>query len=162
MHKSYRDNYKGKYDAGPEALRQQRLARLRELGLVAADAVPHDVEAPGQTEWSQLTEEERAFSARAMESYAGMVENLDHNVGRVLAHLEAIGEADNTFVLFMSDNGAEGASYEARPVMGDNLMAVINRYYDNSLDNIGEHNSFVWYGPRWAQAATGASFVTLL
>ncbi|KAF7975825.1 hypothetical protein HWV62_8375 [Athelia sp. TMB] len=155
--KAYRDKYKGKYAAGPEVLRQQRLARLRALGLVGADAVPHDVEAPGETEWAQLTEEERALSARAMETYAGMVENLDDNVGRVLAHLEAIGEAENTLVLFMSDNGAEGAAYEARPVMGADLMAVIDRYYDNSLENIGEHNSFVWYGPRWAQAATAPS-----
>lgn len=157
VHKSYRDKYKGAYDAGPEALRQQRLARLRELGLIAADAVPHDVEAPGATEWAQLSADERALSARAMESYAGMVENLDHNVGRVLAHLDAAGDADNTFVLFMSDNGAEGAAFEARPVMGADLVAVVDKYYDNSLGNIGEHDSFVWYGPRWAQAATAPS-----
>ncbi len=80
---------------------------------------------------------------------------MDWNIGRILAYLDEIGETDNTFVLFQSDNGSEGASYEARPVMGRDLMAVINKYYDNSLDNIGQHNSFVWYGPRWAQASTG-------
>lgn len=46
---------------------------------------------------------------------------------------------------------------ESYPVMGKDLMAILDRYYDNSLDNIGNHNSFVWYGPRWAQAATAPS-----
>lgn len=153
--KSYRDKYKGKYDLGPEALRQQRLARLRELGLISADIAAHDVVAPGVAEWEKLTDEEKALSARAMETYAGMVENMDDNIGRVLSHLEETGEAENTFVIFMSDNGAEGAAYEAHPIMGDNFMQVVRKHYDNSLENIGEHSSFVWYGPRWAQAATG-------
>ena len=153
--KAYRDRYKGVYDDGPEALRQKRLARLRELGLIAADTVAHEVVARAESEWARLSAEEKALSARAMETYAGMVENLDANVGRVVDYLEAAGELENTFVVFMSDNGAEGASFEARPTMGNDLMAVIRKYYDNSLDNIGEHDSFVWYGPRWAQAATG-------
>ena len=41
--------------------------------------------------------------------------------------------------------------------MGPDLMSVLNKYYDNSLDNIGNHDSFVWYGPRWAQASTAPS-----
>ena len=59
--------------------------------------------------------------------------------------------------MFLSDNGAEGAAYEGLPVMGPDLMKVLHRYYDNSLDNIGNHDSFVWYGPHWAQAATAPS-----
>jgi arylsulfatase A-like enzyme len=74
--KSYRDKYRGVYDAGPEVLRQQRLTRLRELGLIPKDVVPHEVVAPEETEWSRLTDEERKLSARAMETYAGMVENM--------------------------------------------------------------------------------------
>lgn len=155
--KVYRDKYKGVYDFGPEVLRQNRLQRLRELGLISPDAVAHDVIAPGESEWCNLTAEEKALSARAMETYAGMVENMDYNIGRVLSHLEATGEAENTFVIFMSDNGAEGASHEARPVLGPDIMKVIRKYYNNSLDNVGEYDSFVWYGPRWAQAATGGN-----
>lgn len=41
--------------------------------------------------------------------------------------------------------------------MGDQLIAILKRYYNNQLDNIGNHDSFVWYGPRWAQAATAPS-----
>ncbi|EEB94388.1 hypothetical protein MPER_06806, partial [Moniliophthora perniciosa FA553] len=92
-----------------------------------------------------------------METYAGMVENMDENIGKILTYLGEIGEQDNTFIIFQSDNGAEGASYEAIPTIGKDIMAVIQKYYDNSLENIGEYNSFVWYGPRWAQAATAPS-----
>lgn len=106
-----------------------------------------------------MTEHERKLSARAMETFAGMVENMDDNIGKILDYLEKIGEGDNTFIIFQSDNGAEGASYEAAPIMGDSIQDVLDRYYDNSLDNIGEYNSFVWYGPRWAQAATGTLYV---
>lgn len=54
----------------------------------------------------------------------------------------------------MSDNGAEGAAYEAYPVLAPELMPILRKYYNNSYDNIGMHDSFVWYGPRWAQAST--------
>ena len=59
----------------------------------------------------------------------------------------------------MSDNGAEGASYEAYPVLGPSLGRTIKKYYNNSLDNIGEPDSFVWYGGFWAQAATAPSWL---
>lgn len=108
--KEYRDKYKGIYDDGPEVLRQRRLARLRELGVIPTDVVAHEVVAPEISEWSGMTDEERALSARAMETYAGMVENLDFNIGRVLDHLDKIGERENTFIVFQSDNGAEGAA----------------------------------------------------
>ncbi|KAK7054676.1 hypothetical protein VNI00_003139 [Paramarasmius palmivorus] len=155
VHKKYRDKYKGMYSDGPEALRQKRLASLKKLGLIQPDVVPHDVVAPAESEWASLTDEERELSARAMEAYAGMVENMDENIGKVVTFLEETGEKDNTFIIFQSDNGAEGAAYEAIPTIGKDIMAVIRKYYDNSLENIGEYNSFVWYGPRWAQAATG-------
>lgn len=148
--------YRGRYDAGPEALRQERLARLKELGLCAKDIAPHPIVAKNKT-WEDMNDEERARSARAMEVYAAMVERLDWNVGRVIAHLKETGEFDNTLILFMSDNGAEGALIEAVPVFGPYLMDFIDKYYDNSLDNIGRPNSYVWYGPRWAQASTAPS-----
>lgn len=155
--------YKGRYDHGPEALRQQRLQRLKDAGLVAANAVPHPVVSTPEDPdvWENLPPEVRQKSARAMEVYAAMVDRMDWNIGRVIAHLKKTGEYDNTMVLFMSDNGAEGASYEALPIVGDDVLAHIDKYYDNSLDNIGRGNSFVWYGCRWAQAATAPSRVSL-
>ena len=153
------DKYKGIYADGPEALRLRRLERLKELGIVGGDVVPHDVVTGPreQGEWTTLTEDERAKSARSMEAYAGMVDRMDENIGRVLNYLKRTGEYDNTYIFFMSDNGAEGASYEARDMIRDDILNHIYKYYDNSLENIGRRNSYVWYGNRWAQAATAPS-----
>ncbi|KAH3053808.1 hypothetical protein KXV27_002839 [Aspergillus fumigatus] len=156
--KSYVDKYRGMYNEGPAALRLKRLERLKELGLVAPDIVPHDVVTrPGDIDWEMMSNEERAKSARAMEVYAAMVEVMDENIGRVLDYLRQSGEYDDTIICFMSDNGAEGASYEASPLGGSGITAHLEKYYDNSLENIGRPNSYVWYGSRWAQAATAPS-----
>ncbi|KFY86233.1 hypothetical protein V500_07767 [Pseudogymnoascus sp. VKM F-4518 (FW-2643)] len=157
--KAAMDKYKGLYAAGPEALRLQRLENLKKLGLIPQDVMPHPVVTTTDEpqEWESMNGEDRAKSARAMEAFAGMVDSMDENIGRVINFLKSIGEYDNTFILFMSDNGAEGASYEAQPIIGGDVVAHINRYYNNSLENIGRSDSFVWYGSRWAQAATAPS-----
>ncbi|KXJ89840.1 alkaline-phosphatase-like protein [Microdochium bolleyi] len=153
----YIRKYRGVYDAGPEALRQRRLARLKELGLIGQDVEAHPVVADEVPAWEDLSDEERANSCRAMECFAGMVEAIDVNVGKVTAYLEAIGELDNTFVCFLSDNGAEGAAYEAYPLVKSSMLGHLQKYYNNHIDNLGNGDSFVWYGPRWAQAATAPS-----
>lgn len=151
--------YQGVYKDGPDALRARRLERLKDLGLISQDAVPHDiVKVAGEPdEWDVMDEDVRQKSARAMEVYAAMVERLDWNIGRVLDYLRSTGEYENTLVVFMSDNGAEGASYEAIPILGEEVMQHIAKYYNNELDNIGRKDSFVWYGSHWAQAATAPS-----
>ncbi|ECE6726614.1 arylsulfatase, partial [Salmonella enterica subsp. enterica] len=103
------------------------------------------------------TDEARQKSARIMEVYAAMVDRMDQNIGRVIEHLQNTGELNNTIVIFLSDNGAEGAQLEALPVFGGHLDEIIEKYYDNRLDNIGRANSYVWYGEHWAQAATAPS-----
>ncbi|KAK4936275.1 hypothetical protein LTR10_022803 [Elasticomyces elasticus] len=155
-------HYRGLYDDGPDALRTRRLARLEELGIIAPDTKPHDVVTPAvdrplTKEWETLSAAERRFSSRTMETFAGMVHNMDRQIGRVISYLKSIRELDNTLILFMSDNGAEGLLLEAYPVVTENIFDYIDRYYDNSLDNVGRFNSYVWYGPRWASAATAPS-----
>ncbi|RTE74412.1 hypothetical protein BHE90_011147 [Fusarium euwallaceae] len=128
--------YRGMYSDGPDALRGRRLAKLQSLGLVSQHVQPY----PKDPDlWDTIDQDTRDKSAKAMEVYAGMVDRMDWNIGRVIDHLKETGEYDNTLILFMSDNGAE------------------EEYYDNSLDNIGRRNSFVWYGAHWAQAATAPS-----
>ena len=90
-------------------LRQCRLAKLIELDFIKADVKPHQVVAD-TTEWSEMNAEERSLSARAMEIYAGMVDRIDQAVGKVIDLLKETGEYDNTVIMFMSDNGAEGAA----------------------------------------------------
>lgn len=151
------DKYKGQYDEGPEVLRQKRLARQVELGIIPKDVEPHPVIASDSSAWKNLDLEQRQKSARVRETYSAMVERLDWNVGRVIEDLRKKGLLDNTVVIFMSDNGAEGASFEARPLLGESIESHISKYYNNSLENIGNYDSYTWYGPRWAQAATAPS-----
>ncbi|KAJ5473046.1 hypothetical protein N7530_007047 [Penicillium desertorum] len=151
-------DYRGVYEEGPEALRRHRLKRLKELGLIPEHTVPHDVVAVGgqdlSRDWGELNAEKQEFSARTMECYAGMVQNMDRHIGRVVEYLREQGELENTFILFMSDNGAEGLLLEAIPIIKGEVHDHIAQYYDNSLQNMGRKNSYVWYGPHWASAAT--------
>jgi arylsulfatase A-like enzyme len=143
--------YKGRYDAGFEALRAERLKKQVELGLVPASAAQHPLERTKR--WAELTPDQQKVAARSMEVYAAMVDRLDWNVGRVIEALKASGELDNTVILFLADNGAEGADLES-PRFKARLEGA-----DNSLDNIGKANSYVAYGPGWAQAATTPSWL---
>ncbi|PKS12422.1 hypothetical protein jhhlp_000628 [Lomentospora prolificans] len=106
-----------------------------------------------------MPQEVQEKSARAMEVYTAMVDRMNWNIGRVLEHIKSTGEYDNTFIPFMSDNGAEGASYEAlpSPSSATRLWPTFTKYYNNNLDNIGRGDSFVWYGSQWVQAATAPS-----
>lgn len=147
--------YKGWYDDGPLGLRNRRLKSLIEKEIVPRDVEAAPLHTLGTTPWAELPKEEQAKSCRAMEIYAAMVDLIDVNVGRIVEYLKSTNELDSTFVVFMSDNGAEGQLLEAVPILaGATLADVIKKYYDNSYENMGNHNSFVWYGPQWASAAT--------
>jgi arylsulfatase A-like enzyme len=94
--KADRDNYEGVYDEGPGVLREKRLAKLKELGFFDKDVKPHDVVVDATPEWEKQNAEERQLSARAMECYAGMVEGIDRNCGKVFDYLKSTGEYDST------------------------------------------------------------------
>ncbi len=145
--------FKGRYDAGYEALYASRLGRLKELGFVSRDAEPID-DARFQPRWSELSEDERRFEARRMEIYAAMVSDLDAYVGEVIAYLKRVGELDNTFIMFMSDNGPEPSRLDLRPP----ISAQIGPVYDNSLANLGRANSYVMYGRNWASVSASPYF----
>ncbi|OCK78882.1 alkaline phosphatase-like protein [Lepidopterella palustris CBS 459.81] len=155
--REYINHYAGVYDSGPDILRSQRLQRLKDLGLIPADVEPHPVIAPEVAEWPFLSAHERANSSKAMEVYAAMIECIDANVGKCISYLNSIGELNNTFIAFLSDNGAEGAAYEAYPIVRGSMLTHLQKYYNNSIGNLGNADSFIWYGPRWAQAATAPS-----
>ena len=145
--------YDGVYDNGPEELRRRRLSQAIKLGLIDENIIPHPIKTI-RKRWDELTDKEKEIERKIVQTYAAMVEILDENVGKILDHLESKGELENTFILFMSDNGAEGMFMEALPLSNQRITGFINKYYDNSLDNIGKYNSFTFYGDQWAQAAT--------
>ncbi|KAH7034624.1 putative arylsulfatase [Microdochium trichocladiopsis] len=164
------EKYKDRYNEGPEILRAKRLQSLMEHGLVprgvgTSPRPPLAASPAANPAWEAMPEQDRRISSRCMETYAAMVDVIDQNLGRVVEALERSGELDDTFILFMSDNGAEGRMLEALPVTaGVPLEHIIKTFYDNSVQNIGNADSFVYYGPRWASAAAApipASSVSL-
>ena len=137
--------YKGQYQKGFEDIRRQRHARLNSLGLgLASHELPQLPE--NIPRWNSLSKEEKAISARRMEVYAAMVDELDKQIGRIYQHLIANGLVDNTFIIFLSDNGADAFSLTRAP------KAIADRAaeFDNSLENIGRPNSFEFIEDKWA------------
>lgn len=97
--------YLGKYDVGWDAIRTARAAKQKELGLFGADidVSPRPEHIP---EWSALSPDVQDWEARRMAAYAGMIDRVDQELGRLFADVERAGELDNTLILFLSDNGA--------------------------------------------------------
>ncbi len=103
-------NYKGKYARGWDVLRDQKLARMREMGIVSDLTQLSPSNCP---EWSSLADAEQAEAAFRREIYAAQVERMDQNIGRIVAKLRELELIDNTLLLFLSDNGccAEGGMF---------------------------------------------------
>ena len=100
--------------------------------------------------WDELNVNDKAKASRTMEVYAAMVERLDANIGKIIQHLESLNQFDNTLIIFMSDNGAEG----------NNVLNIVDtrewvaENFDNSLENMGRKNSYIFTGPSWAQVSS--------
>jgi arylsulfatase len=145
--------YRGRYDAGFEALRAQRMKRQVELGLLDPSVTAHPLMTVG---WNALSPEDQRRASRSMEIYAAMVDRLDQAVGRVVAALKETGEFDNTIIVFLSDNGAEGK--DIRNVKSIELRRL-QAESESDIDKLGSADSYVTYGPGWAQAATAPSWL---
>ena len=140
------ENFNGWYNEGYESIYLQRFARMKELGHISEDAEPlsMDIFSP---RWDDNSDEEKTLSARRMEVYAAMVSELDKYVGEMIAYLKEIGEYDNTFIMFMSDNGAESNRLDLIPRFQEFLNTDD---YDLGLDNMGSGTSYIMYGRNWA------------
>jgi arylsulfatase len=105
--------------------------------------------------WSSLSDLEKKAQARYMEIYAGMVSNLDYNVGLLIQHLKDIGEYDDTFVMFQSDNGAEGWPIDsgADPKATDESYAAPGVFETLGTDNGAQNARRLQYGLRWAEVS---------
>ncbi len=145
--------FKGKYDAGYEALYASRFARSKELGLIPTDAEPIP-DTRYNPRWDTLSTDAKQIEARHMEIYAAMVSDLDTYIGQVITYLKEIGEFDNTFIMFMSDNGAESSRRDLAPPIRD----LIGTAYDHSLENLGSATSYIMYGANWASASATPFF----
>ena len=143
------DLYAGDYDDGYEVLRERRMTRAKELGILQAEGTVSP-QAVTVDPWGSLSESARRVQSRKMEIYAAMIELVDQNVGRLKGYLKDSGELDNTVFVVMSDNGAEGN--RRFRIGGDDW---VERTFDHSYDAMGRSGSYVFLGPGWAQASTG-------
>ena len=136
----WRDRYAGQYAEGYDAIRDHRVARARELGILSVEPDMQRYERES-IPWNLLDSEERRRNLRAMEIYAAMIGNMDFHIGRLIDYLRSTDQLENTFVFFMSDNGAAAGFRPSYAIP-----------YDNSIENIGANDSFVAYGQGWAEA----------
>ncbi|MBD0688230.1 arylsulfatase [Streptomyces sp. CBMA123] len=155
--------HKGRYDGGWDELRAARFARQ-----LAAGHFPEGTRLPDRNSeagydvgpWDGLTEVQQKLYARYMEVYAAMVDNVDQNLGRLTDTLAALGELDNTVILFTSDNGGTGEggpegtrSYFSRFVHHPDLPADWNPDVEREIELIGGPQSLVHYPRGWGMAS---------
>jgi len=152
--------YEHRYEAGWDALRQERFARQRNWGLVNCPLAPLDPQiipgwnlpesqlraeiGPGEighaVPWSSLTDEQKVFQPIKMSLHAAMIHRMDLEIGQVLDQLRRMAALDNTVVLFLSDNGASAEQI----IRGDR--------HDPKAPP-GSARTFLSIGPGWASAA---------
>jgi arylsulfatase A-like enzyme len=150
--------YKGRFDAGWDALREERLQRLVDAGILdkAWALTERD---PTQPAWTQA--EHKEWLLRCMEVYAAQIDRMDQGIGRILAALEQTGQMENTLVIFMADNGACAEDIpEGVPVdeLVNNLMIARSHTRDGAEVRFGNkpdimpgpEDTYQSYGTAWA------------
>ena len=162
--------YQGQYDEGWEAIREKRVAKMKELGLIkpvwsVSDPYPN-------TPWEEQGEKD--FHARCMEVYAAMIDNMDQGIGRIIKALDDKGQLDNTLILFLQDNGACAETYgfgkkertrikpsEAKPMAADalqyNMVPLVTRDGRPVRTGYGvmpgPADTYVGYAKEWANVS---------
>ena len=152
--KPFLEKYRGRFDHGWDAVRDEWFARQRSLDVIPAgtELAPRN---PGVHAWNELSPNERLFAARLQEAFAGMLDHTDQQIGRLVDFLRSIDRLDDTLLIVMSDNGASqeggatGVLDEMRWFNGmpEDVDAAVAR-----LDDIGGPNSHSNIPWGWAQA----------
>jgi arylsulfatase A-like enzyme len=166
------DKFRGQFDQGYEAIREQTLARQKQLGIVPDNTELPPINPMGTPEshtdpakpfpeldttrpWESLSEDEKRLFRRMAEVYAGFLAHVDHHIGRLLDYLEESGQRDNTLVILVSDNGASG---EGGPNGSVNENKLFNGVPDDleqnlaMLDELGGPKTYNHYPNGWAMA----------
>jgi arylsulfatase A-like enzyme len=171
--KEWIDKFKGRFDMGYEAIREQTLAQQKKLGIVPADTELPPLNPIGgpQTRtgpdglpfpeldytrpWDSLNDDEKRLFARMAEVYAGFLAHADHHIGRLLDYLDESDQLENTLLVLVSDNGASG---EGGPNGSVNEMKFANGVPDDleenlaKLDDLGSTKTYNHYPNGWAMA----------
>ncbi len=157
--------YRGRFDAGYAPVREGRLRRMKESGLLPEDSSL----SPVAEDWAKVGD--KAWEARCKEVYAAMVDSMDVGIGRIVAQLEASGQLENTLILYMQDNGAcaetvgriaAGAPGELRPMTRDQpqprKMPLVQTRDGRRVRTgpgvmPGPDDTYVAYGRGWANVS---------
>lgn len=160
--KEFIEKYKGKFDNGWLAYREETFARQKAMGVIPEGTelapVPDDI-----PDWDALSKDEKALFALQMEAFAGFAEHTDREVGRLVDAIDEIGVLDNTlFIYIMGDNGSSGEGGLSGTY---NELIHLNGIFDAETtesmlaraDDWGGPNSFPHFSSAWA-VATDAPF----
>jgi len=155
--KEWSDKYKGKFDGGWDALREETFARQKQLGVIAKDAVltTRHAEIPG---WDSVDPAMKPVFARQMEIYAGFLEQVDHAVGRLVDTLEDLNILDDTLIYYIL--GDNGASAEGTLNGCFNEMTTLNgmpgiettEFLVSKIADFGTPKAYNHYAVGWAHA----------
>jgi arylsulfatase len=155
--KEFSDKYKGRFDEGWDAIREETIARQKELGVIPADAEltarPEEISA-----WADVPELLKPVLARQMEVYAGFMEHTDHHIGRLIDSLDDLGILNDTLIYVMV--GDNGASAEGTPNGTFNEMISLNgaaaaespEFMAERIDGFGTPEAYNHYAVGWAHA----------
>ena len=149
--------YIGRYNNGWDAIRDERHARMKRIGLIDDKwgLTPRDPRVPA---WDELNAQDKAWYSRAMEVYAAQVDNMDQGIGRIIEVLETTGELENTLILFLADNGGcaeilsadwRGLFLPSKTLAGD--AVTIGNEFREQLP--GPEETYMSYGIGWANAS---------
>jgi arylsulfatase A-like enzyme len=165
--------FEGRFDMGYEAIREQTLARQKEMGILPPDTGLSPLNPIGTPEtrtgpkgqpfppldivrpWGSLSRDEQRLFCRMAEVYAGFLAHADHQIGRLLDYLEETDQADNSMIILVSDNGASG---EGGPNGSVNENKLFNGIPDDiasnlaMLDELGSPKTYNHYPTGWAMA----------
>jgi arylsulfatase A-like enzyme len=151
------DKYKGRFDGGWDALREEIVQRQKELGVIPPEAeltARHD-EIPA---WEDMPDELKPVLARQMEVYAGFLEHTDHHVGRLVDALDDLGVLDDTLVYYIvGDNGAsaEGSlngSFNEIMMLNGAAALETPEFMASRIDEFGTPNAYNHFAVGWAHA----------
>ena len=148
--------YKGVYDAGWDALRESRYAHQKEMGIIGADwELPRRT--PGVPAWDDMPKDRLDIMAAYMEIYAGLVDNTDKNIGRIVDTLRELDILDNTLIIVTSDNGASSiggddgaANFAEKRVLNNEDSALARSMLEQG--KLGSVNSSPAYPKGWGNA----------
>ena len=150
----YSLRYRGKFDMGWDKAREQIHARQIKLGIIpkGTKLTKRIKEIPA---WDSLKPKEQQLYARQMEVFAGQMEHVDHQIGRILDALERIGELDNTLIFVTADNGASGEGGLAGTFNETYVLNGLQTDFDSNWRNYpdwGRENTYPHYHAGWAMA----------